>query len=91
MTFDEMYPPPLPRFYQPYTHYMVLKTDTVRPCSQCSRETAWVELNFECHLCSPECVDQLWREFFDALEASPRVTSSLFDVEGMISNGPNRR
>jgi hypothetical protein len=81
MTFDEMFPD-VPEFFEapPPLRCEVIKCRTVEaPCWMCQKPTKWVEVNFEAHLCSPECVDQAWGEFFEAIERQPPLTSAVSD------------
>jgi hypothetical protein len=87
MTFDEMYPD-APDFFEPYHPQgsEVIKCLAEQPCWMCQRQTHWVEVNFECHLCSPECVDQAWGEFFEACEATKGQIRAIFGEAGEIAN-----
>lgn len=36
-------------------------------CWHCGKQTHWVDINFEAHLCSPSCEDAKWDEYNQAL------------------------
>lgn len=68
-TFDELYPD-APLWFQP-PHGAdddgAAKCPTVGPCWNCGTATAYVDLDFEGHLCSEGCRDVKWGEYFAAL------------------------
>lgn len=40
------------------------------PCAVCGKETEFVEINYECHICSTECLNKMDEDYFKALEES---------------------
>ncbi len=38
----------------------------IAPCLVCHKETFFAEVNFEAHICSRECEDAIWDEYFKA-------------------------
>lgn len=44
-----------------------IKLQDRRPCWNCQRLTAYVDLAFEAHLCCEACRDVKWAEYFEAL------------------------
>lgn len=38
------------------------------PCWHCGAATRWVDLCFEIPLCSPDCSDAKWEEFYEAAQ-----------------------
>lgn len=65
-TFDELYPDAAEGDQSTDPDFEVIRLEVERPCWHCNHATRWVELNFEAHLCSTECVDAKWREYFEA-------------------------
>ena len=84
MTFDEMFPD-APEYFE-VRDADVIKCHVSAECWQCKTPTPWVELNFEAHLCSPECVDKAWHEFFEALEATKGQIRTIFGEAGEIAD-----
>jgi len=79
MTYDDMYPNEPVDFW---THDNadddgVIKVSNSRPCWECERPTAFVDLDFQAHLCSPECRDLKWNEYFRALSANARYYEGM--------------
>jgi len=71
--FDDLYPG-APEGHQP-PHGGgddgCIKLGNRRPCWNCDRLTAYVDLGFEAHLCSEHCRDVKWDEYFKELTARP--------------------
>jgi len=68
-TFDELYPD-APLWFQPphgEDDDGAAKCPTTGPCWNCGTPTAYVDLDFEGHLCSEACRDVKWDEYFQAL------------------------
>lgn len=36
------------------------------PCAICNEDTEYVDINFECHICSDECQEKMDRDYIDA-------------------------
>lgn len=66
MLFDDRHPGVAVTFQCEDPDFEVVKLEAKNPCWHCGRPTQWVELNFEAHLCSEECVDAKWKEYFEA-------------------------
>jgi hypothetical protein len=66
MLFDDQYPDAEEGTQSTDRDFEVIKLASLNPCWHCSRPTRWVELNFESHLCSEECTDAKWKEYFAA-------------------------
>jgi hypothetical protein len=69
MTFDEQYPD-APDGFQPPPQPDddgVMKIIESGECWNCGTVTAYVDLDFEARLCSEECRDVKWAEYFEAL------------------------
>lgn len=80
-TFDELYPD-APTWFQPDDPWNeVIKVPSRKECWQCTTRTYFCELNFEAHVCSPECNDKGWAEYFRACEASGIPEPPRFDEE----------
>jgi len=47
-----------------------LKGREFAPCRICETYTYWVEINFNCHLCSEECDSIQWDEYYEACNTS---------------------
>lgn len=69
MTWDELYPNAPVEFEPVGTD--VVRVSVTAPCWHCLRPTAWAELNFQAHLCSPECADAKWQEYLAACHKPP--------------------
>lgn len=41
----------------------VIKGKSSRPCGECKDLTQWVDINFECPICSTECQDKMIEEY----------------------------
>lgn len=69
MTFDELYPDAPEGFQPPPLPHDdgVIKVGQSRACWNCETMTAYVDLDFETHLCSEACRDVKWDEYFQAL------------------------
>lgn len=71
MKLDELYPDASPLWMpgdsDANDRGCVLKCHESHPCWQCGEATTWVEVNFEAHLCSEECLDKAWAEYARAL------------------------
>ena len=67
--FNDLYPEAPEGFQPPHgpNDDGTIKVGTTRPCWNCQQPTAYVDLNFEAHLCSETCRDLKWAEYFDAL------------------------
>ncbi len=37
-----------------------------QPCAKCGKETRWVDLCFEAHLCAGACSDAMWADYVKA-------------------------
>lgn len=71
LTFDETYPD-APLWFQPPVPAGadddgVMKCERVMPCWNCGKPTAYVDLGFEAHLCSEQCRDVKWADYFRAI------------------------
>jgi hypothetical protein len=43
----------------------LFKSPTIANCWHCGDLTYWIDINFEAHLCSEECEDAKWDEFYE--------------------------
>jgi len=50
------------------TCYNLAKPFT-RRCFICREFTTFIEVNFEAPLCSDQCVEAMWKEYFDVLHS----------------------
>jgi hypothetical protein len=68
--FDDLYPDTPDGWQPPHDHDDdgAIKTATIRPCWNCQRLTAYVDLDFEAHLCCEHCRDIKWHQYFQALK-----------------------
>lgn len=41
-------------------------TSKMKPCFLCQKPTVYVELDFQCYLCYPDCVDAMTRDYIAA-------------------------
>lgn len=69
MTFDDLYPGAGEGFQPPLLpgDDGVVKCAGFEPCWNCGTRTAYVDFGFETRLCSEDCRDVKWREYFQAL------------------------
>lgn len=44
----------------------ILIVPEVGPCLVCKTDTFFAEVNFEAHICSYECENAIWNEYFQA-------------------------
>ena len=65
MQFEEKYPD-APLHYQP-SKTSVLKVNSQRKCSYCNCLTTWVDFILETPMCSEECSDARWKEYFKTM------------------------
>lgn len=45
----------------------ILKSSEWYHCVKCYSSTHWLTVSFECPICSEDCLEQLWAEYFDAI------------------------
>ena len=62
MKFDEKYPNTEILSSQA-NNDDIMKGSVEKPCWHCKAPTAWVEMNFQAHLCSEGCVKAKWNEY----------------------------
>lgn len=65
MKYDEKYPDGESAGMEPKDQDMV-RVSEARECWHCREMTRWASLSFEAFLCSEECSDAKWNEYFDA-------------------------
>ena len=68
--FEDLYPGVPEGFQYPHPEHEVIALEATRPCWHCEHPTRWCEVNFEAHLCSEECNDAKWKEYFAALRGN---------------------
>ena len=44
----------------------IIRGNEVRPCAVCGELTEYIDIDFECHICSDECQDQMCLDYIDA-------------------------
>ena len=49
---------------------MVVITNDMGKCNMCGAATVYIDLNFESHLCYPDCINQMWKNYTEAVTAS---------------------
>ena len=82
MTFEEMYPDAVKWDQPAEPQHMVMKVETAEPCWHCQKPTTWIEINFEAFLCSPECDDAKWNEYWEACRRSDERAGKRNAFEG---------
>lgn len=45
----------------------IIIVEEVGNCAICKKKTFFAEVNFETFICSPECEDSIWEEYWEAL------------------------
>lgn len=66
MKFDKRYPNAQPGQEIEYDGAYLFKSDKSSPCWHCKELTSWIDLSFETWLCSEECEQAKWNEYFAA-------------------------
>lgn len=66
ITYDDLFPN-VPDDFEPMTNDNVFKSSHAHDCWNCGRLTKWIDFSFETHLCSPECSETKWNEYYAAL------------------------
>jgi hypothetical protein len=56
--------------YIEYKGSFLIRIPEVVPCWHCEADTHWIDGSFEAPLCSEECEDAKWEEYFDACDNS---------------------
>ncbi len=49
---------------------MVVITNDMGKCTMCGKMTVYIDINFESHLCYPDCMNQMWDDYAEACFAS---------------------
>ena len=63
MKFDEKYPMGNEHIND---YKNTVKSQNLGICGVCKNQTHWINLDFECYICSEECLNQLWEEYTQA-------------------------
>jgi hypothetical protein len=64
ITFEELYPDRLTDIE--YEGSTLMRSKNQGLCFHCNRLTYWIDLLFEAYVCSPNCEDAKWQEYFKA-------------------------
>ena len=75
MKFKDKYPLALPWQEQKDTIFRMKDIENQEPCAICGEGTDWVDMNFECAICSEECLTKLMDAFLSG------TIKSLEDLE----------
>lgn len=76
MKFDKLYP--FGTCEDSYTEYNVFKSTTEWACTECRELTYWVDVVFECHICSEGCSDTQWQKYVEASRGEDDEDEEMF-------------
>lgn len=81
MIYAEKYPNAKPK---DYLDDDMLIVGTSGPCAVCGRETQFIDICWEAHICSEECEKELCDEFMQSLNDCYEVSTE--DVEELMKH-----
>jgi len=70
MKFDRKYPNAQHGQAFLFEPGIIIYFDTIRKCEFCKKDTHFVEVSFECRMCSEECNEKMWKEYYETCRKS---------------------
>jgi hypothetical protein len=69
--------------FEQFSHYgdtIMMIGDKPDTCVICKEDTHFCTISFECGICSEECLDFLWEEYYNACRESDRKVQVTKDM-----------
>ena len=78
MKFDLLFPNVKDGFQdRQYPVIVYCINDPSGSCQICDDKTHWIEFSGECHICSSECYNQFWKNYFKAYNRASKRDDEL--------------